>query len=380
MDLHVAMVARDDPRAVGAWSGTPASMLAALEERVHVSVVGPLSSWPSRADRALARVARGAGRAFVPGTSPLTTVLLGREVSEWLDRLDPMPDVILAPAGAAWIGAYDGPVPVAYLSDATVERMLDYYPRFTGVTAAARARAQAIEETAIARADLLFYPTRWAGDSAVERYGADPDRVVIAPFGANVPDELLAGIEPRVTGDGTLRMLLVGVDWELKGVPVAVEALRLLRSWGIDARLDVVGCTAPPGTPDAPGLVVHGFVDKSTADGVAELRRLYVEADVLVHPVLAEAYGIAMVEAAAFGTPAVARATGGVPEVVLHGETGLLMPEDGGAGELAALVRRLWEDDAERERLATAAQRRQRSLLHWDVWADTAVEAMARLV
>ena len=63
----------------------------------------------------------------------------------------------------------------------------------------------------------------------------------------------------------------------------------------------------------------------------------------------------AAVEALAVGTPVVATAVGGVPEVVHDGENGLLVPPDD-AVALADALRRLLDDDALRDRLAAAAK------------------------
>ncbi len=63
-----------------------------------------------------------------------------------------------------------------------------------------------------------------------------------------------------------------------------------------------------------------------------------------------------LIEAAASGLPVVAADTGGAPELVRHGETGLLVPPDDVAG-LARALARLAASRTERERLGAAGRR-----------------------
>ncbi len=84
-----------------------------------------------------------------------------------------------------------------------------------------------------------------------------------------------------------------------------------------------------------------------------DLPALYAACDLLVWPAANEAYGMAMLEAAAAGCPVVSCATRGVPDVVWHGETGLLVPEDDAAA-FAAAVDALLRDPARRHRFGAA--------------------------
>ncbi|MBL9216638.1 MAG: glycosyltransferase family 4 protein [Opitutaceae bacterium] len=103
-----------------------------------------------------------------------------------------------------------------------------------------------------------------------------------------------------------------------------------------------------------------------------KLDALYADADVFAmtsipHRHSVEGFGLVYLEAGAHGLPVVAHAVGGVPEAVLHEETGLLVPPGDQAGLVAAFVR-LLRDPALRQRLGAAGRRRAQA----HTWSDSA--------
>jgi glycosyltransferase involved in cell wall biosynthesis len=74
----------------------------------------------------------------------------------------------------------------------------------------------------------------------------------------------------------------------------------------------------------------------------------------MVWPAVREAWGMALLEAEAAGLPVVAGRVGGVPSIVIEGETGLLAP-DGDAAALADAVAALLDDPERRRALGRAA-------------------------
>jgi glycosyltransferase involved in cell wall biosynthesis len=86
-----------------------------------------------------------------------------------------------------------------------------------------------------------------------------------------------------------------------------------------------------------------------------ELARAYASADVLAFPSDTETLGFVAMEAMASGTPAVGARAGGVPDVIRHGENGLLFTP-GDLGDLTAQLRRLLGDPALRARFAEAGR------------------------
>jgi glycosyltransferase involved in cell wall biosynthesis len=84
------------------------------------------------------------------------------------------------------------------------------------------------------------------------------------------------------------------------------------------------------------------------------LAAMYAASDLCVWPAVNEAYGMAMLEAQAAGTPVVSCAVRGVPEVVLDGVTGLLAP-DADVPAFVTCVRALLQDPERRARMGQAA-------------------------
>jgi glycosyltransferase involved in cell wall biosynthesis len=89
----------------------------------------------------------------------------------------------------------------------------------------------------------------------------------------------------------------------------------------------------------------------------ADLPRWLAPADLYVWPAVDEAWGMAFLEAAALGIPAVAGRAGGVGSVVAHGRSGLLVPPRD-AGAFAAAVAALLDDAAARRAMGEAARRK----------------------
>jgi glycosyltransferase involved in cell wall biosynthesis len=78
-------------------------------------------------------------------------------------------------------------------------------------------------------------------------------------------------------------------------------------------------------------------------------------ADLFLLPSETESFGLAALEALACGVPVIASDVGGLPEVVRHGETGLLVPP-GDPAALAAAVASLLDDEPRRQRLGQAGR------------------------
>ena len=88
-----------------------------------------------------------------------------------------------------------------------------------------------------------------------------------------------------------------------------------------------------------------------------DLDELIGGVDILAHPALAEGLGVVTLKASAAGVPVVGFEAGGLPEAVIDGETGLLVPAEDTAALTDALDR-LLADDALRQQLGAAGRKR----------------------
>lgn len=120
------------------------------------------------------------------------------------------------------------------------------------------------------------------------------------------------------------------------------------------------GYKSPSGTP---------IIWKGEIDGDEDLRALYCAADLVVVPSREDNMPLTAMEAQSCGVPVVSFDVGGLPDIVIHGETGLLAPS-GSTEDLAGAISRLIGDTSLRERYSNAAVGHAR-----DTWAPEVVAA-----
>lgn len=176
---------------------------------------------------------------------------------------------------------------------------------------------------------------------------------------------------------------LIGVVGRLhtwKGHLVAVESARLLRDTHPQLRFVFVGDVVPgaPGPRIAieQAIQAHRLVDRVRLVGYCDrIPAVMAAVDVLVLPSTSpEPFGMVLLEAMAAGKPVIATAHGGPTQIVVDGETGILVPP-GDPVALANAVSDLAGDATLRARMGAAGRRRVLSTFSFDRHVD-AFEAL----
>jgi glycosyltransferase involved in cell wall biosynthesis len=119
-------------------------------------------------------------------------------------------------------------------------------------------------------------------------------------------------------------------------------------------------------------VVFHGEVEDET------LRGLYAACDIFVAPSRFESFGLIFVEAMMYAKPVIGCRAGGMPEIIIDGETGLLA-EAGDAASLIACMNALLADPALRARLGAAGRKRYETLYTPERMALDVVAAFERV-
>lgn len=283
------------------------------------------------------------------------------------------PDVLMGCCISTMLFGLETRVPILYFSDATARIINDTYPRYQQRSPVYKRLCDAYERSAMSQASAAVFASRCARDSAVIDYRLDPARAHVAPMGANItPRDLpaaLARAAPDPPARTDLRLCIIASDARRKRVGMAVEMAARLRALGWNASLTHIGepCRDVLKTP-----FVHTLGAKrlSSAADRAAVAAALARSHFLLQPSIGEAYGIAPCEAAHFGRPSVVSAAGGLPEVVRHGRTGLVLPLRAGAAEYVGAIIHLARDAAAYRRMSRAALQRAREVLNWEAWMD----------
>jgi glycosyltransferase involved in cell wall biosynthesis len=216
-----------------------------------------------------------------------------------------------------------------------------------GSDIAVASRAPAVAGRLARRARVVLAVSESLAAEA-RRLGARDVRLV--PNGIELPDQVGEEADPP-------EVLFVGRLAPEKGIEELVAAA---------SGLDLVVVGDGPLRPLVPDTL--GFLPTE------EVAARYARAAVVVCPSRREGFGLVCAEAMAHGRPVVATAVGGLAELVVDGETGLLV-EPGDPRALRAAIDRLLADRDLRRRMGAAGRERIRELSGWHSVVDRTLAA-----
>ncbi|MCA9302650.1 MAG: glycosyltransferase family 4 protein [Phycisphaerales bacterium] len=260
-------------------------------------------------------------------------------------------------------------LPVIYFSDATSPVLQSTYPVLALRGRSYRDALREVEHQALQCVDVAVFAAPSTQYSAIHDFGVPEECTRVVPMGAHVypsdPGSIVAPTDAP-TRD-SCELLIVAADPVRKRVDLATETAEILRSRGIRATLHVVG----PGTPRsrASGAVDSvGPLRLSDRNDRVRHQKLLADCHLQLLPSLGEAFGIAPAESAHFARPSIVADAGGLPFVVLDGQTGVVMPIDADPSAWADAVERIVEQPESYRAMSSRALERAREKLSWDAW------------
>lgn len=253
-----------------------------------------------------------------------------------------------------------------------------------------------IEKTAYEAAAGIVAVSRGMKEDILRCYPAiDPQRVEVIHNGIDLEKWVLPESEEEVAyarqvwarygiDESRPTIVFVGRVTRQKGLPYLLRALRQ-----VPAEAQVVLCAGAPDTPEI-AAEVEGLVQELQQDrsGVIMITEMLPHRDlvavlsagtVFVTPSVYEPLGIVNLEAMALELPVVGTATGGIPDVIVDGETGYLVPieqlQDGTGtplnpeqfqSDMAQRLTKLIEDPALAAKLGQAGRKRAEQMFSWE--------------
>ncbi|MBZ5572759.1 MAG: glycosyltransferase family 4 protein [Acidobacteriia bacterium] len=205
--------------------------------------------------------------------------------------------------------------------------------------------------------------------SLVEMWGIPSGKIkIIHPPIAEEAIRALVDLEQNRSTRDELNTVSICRLVQPKGIDTVIRALKILDGRGIPCRHVIAGDgverTLLEGLVDELGLRHRIQFTGHIADD--EKWRLLRNSDVFVMPsrvdpkMQHEGFGMAFVEAAAFGLPGVGSRAGGIPDAIVDGETGILVPQDS-PESLADALTFLYRNPGKREDMGRAAMQRAKS-------------------
>lgn len=192
-----------------------------------------------------------------------------------------------------------------------------------------------VEKTAIEMADAVIAVSKETKEDVLKYFNVNESKIKVIYNGINLQEYVVtqetSTLEKYGINKSKPYVLFVGRITRQKGIIHLVNAIKY-----IDSDTQIVLCAGAPDTPEIGKEMEDSVTEvKKTRDNVIwidemlpkkEVIQLYSHADVFCCPSIYEPFGIINIEAMACETAVVASAVGGIKEVVIDGETGILVP------------------------------------------------------
>ena len=259
-----------------------------------------------------------------------------------------------------------------------------------------------IEKTAIEMADALIAVSEETKDDVLKHFDVDENKVKVIYNGIRLNEyvvtEKTSTLDKFNIDKSKPYVLFVGRITRQKGIIHLVNAIKY-----IDPETQIILCAGAPDTPEiAKEMEDSVNLVKKTRKNVIwidemlpkeEIIQLYSHADVFCCPSIYEPFGIINIEAMACKTAVVASAVGGIKEVVVHGETGILVPveqqneapfepinPDKFANDLANGINKVINNKVLRESMAEKGRKRVEEHFDWVAIAKQVEELYKSLI
>lgn len=196
------------------------------------------------------------------------------------------------------------------------------------------ARIEHQEAQFLAGAKHVFWGSQWAFDSARYYKAMNSRNNHVVYIGGNLE------VPSHDSYSGNKLFLFAALRFLEKGGMVTFEAFKKVYSLDSSVRLMILGEQPPSKVLEHPGVEYIGLLRKNIPEQLAQYTKILSSAFCIVHPTTMDTLAMVLLEAGYGGCPAIVSNSFGIPELVRHQDTGLVIDPPVSADEVATCM--LW--------------------------------------
>ena len=327
-------------------------------EDCTIRIVGPLDETPSLIEQLYRRIHFLVSR---KRPAKYSMALLKTNARAITDELREHPADVLFSHNLSPFVKLKTDLPIVLLMDAPLLGTEIQWPLFSKIEFR---RMVTWEQAVLKKCTRIITRSEWARDILIQQNHVPAEKIVILQAASSLPERVIpARVDSEDSDFSTLKLLLVGRVYQLKGIDIAIDVVEKLNRLGIRTELRIVGMNGE----NTQHVRFMDRFHKADEKQLADYAEQYRWAHFLLHPARYDSAPIVTAEAAAFGVPTISNAVGGIATTVKSGVSGVVLPMRAPADEYVRVFQYYVNNPQEYDALRRSTRNRYEKELNWNV-------------
>lgn len=340
----------------GGWGGINYNIYQELKKSYTIDYVGPINPDHIKSEKIYNKILRVLG---LPSNFSFFSQKRLSVISRTLEKRLKAADYNFFFGQTCWID-YESKLPYGVYLDADFKTYLDIFSTPDKFSKNDIERIQNKEERWLQNARDIFVGSEWAWREMIKYYDLREDQKNVVLTGGNIP---LPKIDKYDLG---YNLLFISLNFEKKGGFICVDAFKKIKEFQPTATLTILGESPPETILAIEGVKYVGFLKKTNPDDLEKFSAILSKAFLLIHPTKMDTMGAVLIEAGYFGCPSIAPRSFGIPELVLHNKTGIIVEVPFNADDFADEIIKLIKHKDDYLKMRENAWQYTRNELSWE--------------
>ena len=176
------------------------------------------------------------------------------------------------------------------------------------------------EKSWLSKAQHLYFESAWGAERCLSQYDLDKTKLCAIGRGGNLP------LPDKDLYSGGMDLVIIANSLYQKGGDLVFAAFLNMKRKYPELKLHIIGCELKREIEETEGVVTYGKLNKENPEHLNTLIAILSKAFLLMHPTREDVNPLVPTEAGYFGCPCITVDHFALPELVLHNETGVLLP------------------------------------------------------